>query len=94
MKGIMDHRIAREEHIDLPDEFIRTVLQFPKVGIHAQRNAAYSAQLTEDDRRATRMAEIEELLGQYQSQRDQLNVAIFTLEGEYELLRPSTAPHR
>lgn len=87
MKGTMDHRVAREEHIDLPDEFIRKVLHFPKIGIHAQRNAEYSAQLVENDRRLTRMAEIEELLAMYQAQRDTLNAAIFTLENEHELHR-------
>jgi hypothetical protein len=91
MKGIMNHHIAQAEHVDLPDEFIRQVLKFPKVGIHVQRNAAYSAQLTEEDRRATRMSEIEELLVMYQGQRDQLNTLIFTLENEFELLR---APER
>jgi hypothetical protein len=87
MKGIMDYRIAREEHVDLPDEFIRKVLQFPKVGIHAQRNAEYSAQLVENDRRLTRMAEIQELLATYEAQRDSLNMAIFTLQNEYEMQR-------
>ena len=62
-------------------------LDTPYARAHAQRNAAYSAQLLEEDRRATRMSEIEELLSMHQGERDRLTSLIFTLENEYELLR-------
>lgn len=68
-----------------PSNVVR--LNTPYAREHAKRNAAYSAQLVEADRRATRMAEIEELLGTYRDQRDRLNTLIFTLENEFELLR-------
>lgn len=53
----------------------------------AKQQAELSAIALEQDRRLTRMAEIEELLAMYQAQRDTLNTAIFTLENEHELLR-------
>lgn len=46
-------RDLREEGPSLPDDFIRKVLRFPQRGEHAKRNAAYSAQLLEADRKPT-----------------------------------------
>jgi hypothetical protein len=56
-------------------------------GAKAVHQAHLSAEAVEQDRRLTRMAEIEELLQTYQAQRDSLNAVIFTLENEYELQR-------
>jgi hypothetical protein len=62
-------------------------LDTPYAREHARRNASYSAQLLEEDRRATRLAELDELLKTYQGERDRLTSLIFTLENEQELLR-------
>lgn len=62
-------------------------LNTPHARAHARANAAQAAMSLEEDRRATRMAEIEELLAMYQTQRETLNTVMFTLENEFELLR-------
>lgn len=58
-------------------------------GAKAQQQAQYSAIALEENRRATRMAEVEELLRMYRSELDELSTLIFTLENEHELLRKS-----
>lgn len=45
---------CREDGPSLPDDFIRKVLNFPKVGVHAVANARQGAMSLEEDREATR----------------------------------------
>jgi hypothetical protein len=56
-------------------------------GAKAKQQAMLSAEALENDRRLTRMSEIEELLSMYETQRETLNTVMFTLANEYELLR-------
>jgi hypothetical protein len=56
VKGITDHRIAQDEHLSLPDEFVRRVLQ-PKVGVRAIAQARFGAQALEEHRETMRRDE-------------------------------------
>lgn len=50
MKGINNHHFAQEEHVSLPDWFIRRVLGDPKRGPVAVVNAQTAAAGVEQDR--------------------------------------------
>jgi hypothetical protein len=56
-------------------------------GAHAVRNAAQAALLVEEDRRATRMSEIEAELEIESSKRHEADLRIHTLMNEYDALR-------
>lgn len=56
----------------LPDDYIRKVLRFPKVGIHAVANARQGAVSLEEDREATRR---EYRRAEIRRQIDELNMA-------------------
>lgn len=51
MKGITNHHIAQEEHVSLPDWFIRRALGDPKRGPVAEVNARTSAEVLEESRK-------------------------------------------
>jgi len=56
-------------------------------GAHAVRNAQQAAMLVEDDRRQTRMSEIEAELEIESSKRHEADLRIHTLMNEYDELR-------
>jgi hypothetical protein len=56
-------------------------------GAHAVRNAAQAALLVEEDRRATRMSEIEAELEIESSKRHEADLRIHSLMNEYDSLR-------
>lgn len=64
MRTLMNHHVAQDQHVSLPDSFIRRVLGDPKRGPHAVANARAAAVGVEQDRewyakpREERLAEL------------------------------------
>lgn len=86
MSAGRDWKLNREDGPCLSDEYIRKVLKFPKVGVHAIAQASYSAHDLEADRRATRQAELKRLIVGYEADIDRLHRTVAALRQEHLLI--------
>lgn len=77
----------REEGPSLPDDFIRKVLNFPKVGVKAQHQARLGAIALEQDRNSDRYHEVQGLIENLKGDIRQMQRIVATLEQEQEMRR-------